>query len=470
MPLLLKLSLPPLFILPYHNMINFIIFYQENTIQNKRIFQQLFQSYMFCLLNFTYIILYKTFVLCYNKKEFIALGGKNLILEYLPKELALDLEIYLVLLVELIFVVFQIKNFNEKRRAKFLMKAGVIAVILQIVTGILLKLTQINFIPQSKPFEYTLNLFNIMFCGNAISLWALFVVEITRPDLSEKKKHLKYFISSPFLLLFLIGCFLYDKPLLFKIGEQGVELTFGPFFIVFMSLIFSYLVACSLVCFFSARKTNRYTDKKKFYQISTFVFVPIVCALLNFVLQDSSFIEIGLSVSIIFIYIVLQKNFITEDELTKMNNKNCLLRYLDKVTLNPATANQVYVIIMDINDFKKINDHFGHLEGDQCLIWFSNILKNLFDKKSIFLARYGGDEFIAVCRSNSEKEVSELCKKIKTETDKQNAILNKKYNLSVSIGYAKHSPEDANIKALIEKADKNLYISKKDKPEFTINN
>ena len=59
---------------------------------------------------------------------------------------------------------------------------------------------------------------------------------------------------------------------------------------------------------------------------------------------------------------------------------------------------------MDIDDFKQINDSMGHLEGDRALIQFANVLKLTADSYNSLIARYGGDEFCALLKVNSERE------------------------------------------------------------------
>ncbi len=70
---------------------------------------------------------------------------------------------------------------------------------------------------------------------------------------------------------------------------------------------------------------------------------------------------------------------------------------------------------MDINHFKDINDHYGHVEGDKMIIHVADSIKAVLDMipRKAFLARYGGDEFILIINMDSEGDIKNLIKGIK---------------------------------------------------------
>lgn len=103
------------------------------------------------------------------------------------------------------------------------------------------------------------------------------------------------------------------------------------------------------------------------------------------------------------------------DPMTGLANRTYLNAYLEK-QLKVARAEQKKnaLELMDIDCFKKYNDFYGHLAGDNCIEKVAMVLKSVENDK-IFCARYGGDEFILVYYDMNEKQISEVAEKIKTE-------------------------------------------------------
>ena len=65
-----------------------------------------------------------------------------------------------------------------------------------------------------------------------------------------------------------------------------------------------------------------------------------------------------------------------------------------------------HLLLMDVDQFKKINDRFGHMTGDHVLRLVADQLKKTFGRTSSFLARYGGDEFVVILKGKNDDEVA----------------------------------------------------------------
>ena len=115
------------------------------------------------------------------------------------------------------------------------------------------------------------------------------------------------------------------------------------------------------------------------------------------------------------------------------------------------------VIIVDLDGFKKINDTYGHIVGDNIIIEIAKILKNSARKNDV-VARLGGDEFIVMLKGD-ELAAKQVMKRIrlKMKTDK---IL-KKYDVHFSAGIATITDSDKGYVSLEKRADKMLYEAKK---------
>jgi diguanylate cyclase (GGDEF)-like protein len=147
------------------------------------------------------------------------------------------------------------------------------------------------------------------------------------------------------------------------------------------------------------------------------------------------------------------------DGLTRVFNRRALNKYLSNITEKGELQHDLYLLILDIDDFKTINDTYGHIVGDKILIFIANILrKTLRDGDKVF--RYGGEEFVIILNRITEERCREIAKRILT-TVSTNKLLYKGHSVKVtmSIGATKYLNGDT-PDSLIERADKALYHSK----------
>lgn len=147
------------------------------------------------------------------------------------------------------------------------------------------------------------------------------------------------------------------------------------------------------------------------------------------------------------------------DSLTKIFNRRALDTYLETICDKQELKHELHVLMLDIDNFKQINDKYGHIAGDKILIFIANILrKTLRDGDRIF--RYGGEEFIIIlnrvdmitCKSITER-ILQLIR------SNQLFYKNQSIHVTVSIGATKYYPGDT-PDAIINRADKALYRSK----------
>jgi len=148
------------------------------------------------------------------------------------------------------------------------------------------------------------------------------------------------------------------------------------------------------------------------------------------------------------------------DGLTGLYNHRHFHEQLS-VELNRSTRsnNPLSLILIDIDDFKKYNDAFGHLAGDQILKQIADIFLSVTRKVDI-VARYGGEEFAVLLPETGKQEASSLARRIRGLVD-QAHFGRAGAHLTVSVGLATF-PQDAQDKnEMIKKADETLYQAKR---------
>ena len=162
-----------------------------------------------------------------------------------------------------------------------------------------------------------------------------------------------------------------------------------------------------------------------------------------------------LTINLLCIYEALNQQQISMDKLTQVNNRQNLIGFINYKLINHES--RLYVLMIDVDFFKPINDTYGHLEGDHALIRVADALKhscNTF-KRRPFIARYGGDEFIIVLEGTQE-DADRLCDSIRQHLRESQEKENAPYDLTVSIGVAGYR-SGMMSKDLISAADDDLY-------------
>ena len=148
----------------------------------------------------------------------------------------------------------------------------------------------------------------------------------------------------------------------------------------------------------------------------------------------------------------------TTDMLTQLCNRmqfdNYLTREIDKVKRYGGTFSVIY---FDIDNFKQINDHYGHLVGDKVLSSLATHIETIKRKSDIF-ARYGGDEFIILAPSTNLESAEQQAKLLKQSIEKLQ--IDDLPKLSCSFGVTEYKEEHHNNNVLINVVDKALYTAK----------
>lgn len=154
-----------------------------------------------------------------------------------------------------------------------------------------------------------------------------------------------------------------------------------------------------------------------------------------------------------------------EDELTTVPNRRYINNSLNEVWHQMMNDNEnITLLMIDIDDFKRYNDCWGHPKGDECLKLISNKIKKIQEERHDVFGRYGGEEFVYYAKNLDYNQSLNLANYIRTEVENLN--INYKYentakNITVSIGGVTGKVKDIEeISNLIVMADKELYKAK----------
>jgi diguanylate cyclase (GGDEF)-like protein len=173
---------------------------------------------------------------------------------------------------------------------------------------------------------------------------------------------------------------------------------------------------------------------------------------------------------VIMLIIMLQRNKLktvsTTDSLTGLMNRRGLEEWVSKNLPTFAIGEPLTMFYFDLDDFKKINDSFGHLVGDELLCKFSDKISLILNSIQIpptkyVFSRLSGDEFSLVFKGYNDKQTATLTKEI-FRTFKQRIILSSsEVKVSISLGIASSDHHGNSFGSLMSRADSAMYYAKK---------
>ena len=214
-------------------------------------------------------------------------------------------------------------------------------------------------------------------------------------------------VTLPTALVVVLAFTSYWTHALFYIDSQGVYRR-GFAYMIQPIVSYCYVIHASLHAFVQSRRVES-LQTKAIYRTLAFFAIPAL---------------VGGTFQIVYS---------VPGPLTGLNNRNRFETYMLSLFSNVDQAEDVYLLMMDADGFKQINDRYGHVEGDHALQVISAALKEVCSASGGFIARYGGDEFVVLQKAAAEQDIIDLCSAINDELARAEVP----YLLRMSIGYAR---------------------------------
>ena len=246
----------------------------------------------------------------------------------------------------------------------------------------------------------------------------------------------------------------------FYIDGDGVYQR-GPWFVLQYILSYAYVFFTCTRAFIGIFNKKKYAQRRLLIELAIFPVVPAIAGIIQFVKPEIPLACVSLSLATLILYLEWVDQVISLDPLTKLNNRKRFMYFYDQWQITHDDKEDLYLMMIDANKFKSINDTYGHAAGDMALVRIAEALNRScrFAGKRSHIARYGGDEFaVFVCGADPQL-MEDLKKRIATCLEELNEAEKAPYELTVSMGYTKVMPKQ-HLKAAIEEADKNLYEEK----------
>jgi len=227
-----------------------------------------------------------------------------------------------------------------------------------------------------------------------------------------------------------------------------------------------------------ASKRNIFDMNLKLKDITTFIMLPLISNDISFgavLIASRAPLEIGnytantietlvnqsaISISNAKMFEKVEM-MATTDGLTGLYNHKCFQdRITEEMERLSRYPDNISVLLMDIDHFKKFNDTYGHPVGDKVLKIVADIFTNSL-RKVDFAARYGGEEFVAILVSTDKRGALMMGERIRKDIERKRIkIGDKLVEITVSVGISTFPEDSKDKKGLINLADKALYFAK----------
>ena len=165
------------------------------------------------------------------------------------------------------------------------------------------------------------------------------------------------------------------------------------------------------------------------------------------------------SLSVVLMYMEEQDRAILIDGLTGLNNRKNLEQIFEDYVRQHSDEKRLYFYMIDLDDFKQINDTFGHSVGDKALVEAAKLIRKVAAGVQAVVMRYGGDEFLIMGFFPNDEAAMNFKNKIREAFVQWNEDSNEGYVLAASVGYSLYIPPQT-LEAFVSSADENLYRDK----------
>lgn len=277
-----------------------------------------------------------------------------------------------------------------------------------------------------------------------------------RTNQSKKtNQNLFFWLSVPLIVNSIVSLGSFHFNWIFKITDANRYVR-GPLFFISPMTSFFYYIVTMIFLYGSQKKVNR----EERFALSLLLTIPAVMSVFQFFYYIYLTIWNSIAVAVIINYILMVYNQTKLDPLTGLGNRLAFHEYLTSVGKKKNIV--LAVINIDLDDFKTINDLYGHHEGDHVLKFFARQLEEVFKENGVPI-RWGGDEFIVLIKENCEEVLEEYLRTLITKINAGHESGYMPYQINFSYGITIFDPGHHCIDELIQHSDAMMYQAKQKK-------
>ena len=315
------------------------------------------------------------------------------------------------------------------------------------------------------PFSVLLvNYLLLVLLGLLSETWFSFTAAVTKMPRRNTRRG-RIMTALPMLVndaVALIGCIAVPQYWVTPEGETTLL-----YYLFFVTIPIIYILSASLYAIIEAFKKENRLDRSLYLIVGIYPLTVVVAGLFQTLFLGAPIFCYSCTIMIILFNVINMESQISQDALTGLNNRGQIMRYAAQDSNLHKEGERTFVIMGDINDFKKINDTYGHAEGDHALIIVADALRRgaQYTDISLFLSRYGGDEFLMIAhvpeRAEMPRVLAELIFDIRRALAEICKETNRPYVITMGFGYAEIM-QGEDFETCMVRADERLYINKEE--------
>ena len=308
------------------------------------------------------------------------------------------------------------------------------------------------------------NAMAVIFYGMAVYfgyLWILYTLKRLYPKYNITfKKHI--LLMLPCIMCWAVIISSPWSKLIFYFTEQNRYVR-GQFMWLTMFILVSYWLAGFIITLREMHNPGYEREQNVYVTLLTFPLPAIAGNFIQLKIYGISVVWICTAITLMIVFISMQYIQISRDMLTGLFNRRETDKHIEWELRKFRSADyKLFIMMIDVDYFKQINDKYGHLEGDKALTDVADILRNSLRTRD-FIGRFGGDEFIVIGRLHHGDNVNNLVDNIRNVQTVFNENA-QTYKISLSTGYVVYdSAKDLSTDKVIADADEQMYIIKKNR-------
>lgn len=362
--------------------------------------------------------------------------------------LSFDLSLFSLILLVILYVITKIKkdiiSFSSTL-FHWIIVVNIVGLIAEVASWIFDK--QPGFL--NYLISYVSNVLVFLMAPIILGLWASY---LDYKLFSNKKRIQKrYFYMFPAMITLIILVFNIKYQLYFSIDQITNVYEAGN--LLPLQYLFVYSIYLYIIYLVIHNRKNK--DSNIIIGIILFLMFPLIGSTIQLIYGDLLFTWSSLALSLMVVYIFMETTSGSLDYLTKLFSRKILEVFIKSLI---EDEKDFYVVMLDLDRFKEVNDLFGHSIGDKVLVEFSKIIKEANSDYQMFASRLGGDEFLIVLEHNLDEVPKKLIDHINQKISNHSFISKFKF-LSFSAGYVKYDHK-MNLDDLLLAVDQKMYEKK----------
>ncbi|MBP5280313.1 MAG: GGDEF domain-containing protein [Erysipelotrichaceae bacterium] len=264
-----------------------------------------------------------------------------------------------------------------------------------------------------------------------------------------RKKYRKEIILA--FIMFAVNIVNFFVPVSYYINEFNVYERRPFSYFYYVVILYFCIIAMSVT-----RRFEKENGARTFLNIKMFLIPVLVGAGLQFMFYGLSLAWLSAAIGMVCLYMMQQNEAAYIDSLVDIYNR----QYFNHILAGWISSGRSIVgVMIDVDNFKSINDNYGHSEGDEALKALANILKKARkDNERVF--RFAGDEFIVMKITDDLHGLDRFMNDVEKGLEKYNKENELPYTLAISYGSSHFEPDKSNVDTFMKQMDDNMYKMK----------